>query len=801
MNNKDADVARILANGDHGLHYLGLQETMPRNIDRISLQAVWGNNNFEFALKNSEGKSGGIISIWDPSKFTLQESVDGDGFLAKKLWHDLRKLYMDFDSLTIIMGDFDEVRADTERLGTTLCLQGAINFNDFISSSGLFDLPSYSFTLALVREYSGHVPILVSNKNVDFGPVPFKLCNSWLAHDEFQPIVLNSWASPPSKPFRKFALSFKEKLQGLKLSLKVWRKQVSASENSHASAIRSLLLEFDTKAEAGTLTPFDIDQRLKYIKDLHDLEYKNIKDLCQKAKFKWALEGDENSSFFHGIINSRRNRSRINENTSRPSFTSGLFKTLTFEDSCSFDLPMAVQEIKDAVWDCGGDKAPGLDGFSFKFIKAHWDIFIGCQYKIIAKILANRLGKVIVMVVSDVQMAFIKGHQIMDGPLLVNEIIAWAKMYKKKLFLLKVEFEKSFDTLSWSFLESVICQMGFSFKWRSWILACLRSGYTSTLINGSPTPEFKLERGLRLGDPLSPLLFILAVEALDVALLEARAKNLFRGVEVGIDKINISHLQYADDALIMVLVSVALKFAIKHYCLKGGGGSLRKRIPFGQNQYVPYMVHLEVFMIRPLLDQSQIGNGESTKFWLDKWLGGSSLSESYPRLFRIDLNQHCLVRDRAPTAINIPSDASVTVVVAPVSTPVIDPITVTITALLQPEKPLTPASLPATRWNRFIPIKINISTWRVLNERLPTRYNLDMRGIDLHTVRCPICDDGIETEFHLFGQCKVAIDTWIDIFKWWNLNNRPLSYISDMVNLADHSNLSAHYTPLLDVVV
>nr|GEY12020.1 RNA-directed DNA polymerase, eukaryota, reverse transcriptase zinc-binding domain protein [Tanacetum cinerariifolium] len=226
------------------------------------------------------------------------------------------------------------------------------------------------------------------------------------------------------------------------------------------------------------------------------------------------------------------------------------------------------------------------------------------------------------------------------------------------------------------------------------------------------------------------------------------------------------------------------------------------------------------------LFSKKIGNGESTKFWLGKWLGGSPLSESYPRLFRIDLNQHCLVRDRAPTAINIHSDASVTVVVAPVSAPVIDPITVTMTApvaarettvtahvsarettisaptsaavpglrtsslgqttthpplILMPISILlsvyfsyqvfnandsygfsvkamrllimnrTPASLPATRWNRFIPIKINISTWRVLNERLPTRYNLDMRGIDLHTVRCPICDDGIEMEFHLFG--------------------------------------------------
>ena len=114
---------------------------------------------------------------------------------------------------------------------------------------------------------------------------------------------------------------------------------------------------------------------------------------------------------------------------------------------------------------------------------------------------------------------------------------------------------------------------------------------------------------------------------------------------------------------------------------------------------------------------------------------------------------------------------------------------------------MTPAGTPATRWNRLIPIKINISSWRVLNERLPTRYNLDMRGIDLHTVRCPICDDGIETEFHLFGQCKVAIETWNGIFKWWNLTDRHFSCTADVVNLADHSNMSAQYSPILDAVV
>ena len=281
----------------------------------------------------------------------------------------------------------------------------------------------------------------------------------------------------------------------------------------------------------------------------------------------------------------------------RPSFSSNLFKQLTPDENLILESPFSSQEIKNAVWDCGGEKAPGPDGFTFKLIKKHWNLLsediityvndfyhsasiprgcnssfitlvpkvddpltisdfrpislIGCQYKIIAKVLANRLAQVIPSVVGDVQMAFIKGRHIIDGPLLVNEIISWAKKHKKKLLLLKVDFEKAFDSLSWSFLQSIMAQMGFGEKWRKWIHSCLNSAFASVLINGSPTSEFKLERGLRQGDPLSPFLFILAVEALNVVFLEARNKSIFLGAEVGKDKVPISHLQFADDALIV----------------------------------------------------------------------------------------------------------------------------------------------------------------------------------------------------------------------------------------------------------
>ncbi|XP_071741167.1 uncharacterized mitochondrial protein AtMg01250-like [Rutidosis leptorrhynchoides] len=93
--------------------------------------------------------------------------------------------------------------------------------------------------------------------------------------------------------------------------------------------------------------------------------------------------------------------------------------------------------------------------------------------------------------------------------------------------------------------------MGFGEKWRKWIMTCLSSASVSILVNGFPTEEFKLERGVRQGDPLSPFLFIIAAEGLNWLTKAAVASNLFVGVEIGRDKIPISHLQYADDTIFL----------------------------------------------------------------------------------------------------------------------------------------------------------------------------------------------------------------------------------------------------------
>ncbi|GJS95922.1 putative RNA-directed DNA polymerase, eukaryota, reverse transcriptase zinc-binding domain protein [Tanacetum coccineum] len=134
---------------------------------------------------------------------------------------------------------------------------------------------------------------------------------------------------------------------------------------------------------------------------------------------------------------------------------------------------------------------------------------------------------------------------------MVNEILAWANKIKERLFILKVDFEKAFDSLDWDFLDNIMGQLGFSMKWTKWIHGCLDLAISSVLVNVSTTKEFKIQRGLRQGDPSSPFLFIIAVEALHISLKEAKAKNIFEGAKVGNNKVDVSHLQFMDDALIM----------------------------------------------------------------------------------------------------------------------------------------------------------------------------------------------------------------------------------------------------------
>ena len=122
---------------------------------------------------------------------------------------------------------------------------------------------------------------------------------------------------------------------------------------------------------------------------------------------------------------------------------------------------------------------------------------LGGLYKLLAKVLANRLKKVVGKVVSTSQNAFVKGRQILDASLVANEVIDTWQRQKEKGIICKLDIEKAYDSINWKFLVKVLQKMGFGSKWVGWMWSCLSSAKFSVLVNGVPAGFFPSTKGDR----------------------------------------------------------------------------------------------------------------------------------------------------------------------------------------------------------------------------------------------------------------------------------------------------------------
>ncbi|KAL4384698.1 hypothetical protein GQ457_15G025740 [Hibiscus cannabinus] len=161
-------------------------------------------------------------------------------------------------------------------------------------------------------------------------------------------------------------------------------------------------------------------------------------------------------------------------------------------------------------------------------------------------------------VVSESQSAFLKGRQIFDGVLIANEVIHTLKSEKSNRggVVLKLDFSKAYDCVRWDFLLMVLVKMGFGESWCTWIYECVSSAKVSILINGSPTKEFLMKKGLRQGDPISPFLFITVTEVLHLIIIKASENGLIEGIDSLLPQASLTHLQFADDTILFLRPSV-----------------------------------------------------------------------------------------------------------------------------------------------------------------------------------------------------------------------------------------------------
>jgi hypothetical protein len=232
----------------------------------------------------------------------------------------------------------------------------------------------------------------------------------------------------------------------------------------------------------------------------------------------------------------------------------------------TLELQFTVEEIWRAIQDIPADKVPGPDGFMGLFykvaglvikedivrafntlwsldgmcfhhlnnalmillkkkpqaleIKDFWPIRLTHSFsKLFSKVLATRLAACLDKLVKPNQSAFIKGRLLHDNFRSVLLCTKTLHIRHRPTTLLKVDIAKAFNTVLWVFFLDLLRHMGFGLWWRNWLSMLLSSASTKILRNGSPGRRICHGRGLRQGDPLSPMLFVLVMEALN-ALVE-----------------------------------------------------------------------------------------------------------------------------------------------------------------------------------------------------------------------------------------------------------------------------------------
>ncbi|CAI7815167.1 unnamed protein product [Closterium sp. NIES-53] len=167
------------------------------------------------------------------------------------------------------------------------------------------------------------------------------------------------------------------------------------------------------------------------------------------------------------------------------------------------------------------------------------------SYKILAKVMADRIKKVLHLVVSPEQYGFIPGRRLADAVALVADIIDAAKNGNKDWYLLLVDFQKAFDSVSRSFIFNILCDMGFPPRFVAWVEGLHTHTTTKLLVNGWIGQGIEVVSGVRQGCPLAPYLFLCAVELLTQE-VERRQLGL------SLEGHRLAYLGYADDTTLIL---------------------------------------------------------------------------------------------------------------------------------------------------------------------------------------------------------------------------------------------------------
>lgn len=278
---------------------------------------------------------------------------------------------------------------------------------------------------------------------------------------------------------------------------------------------------------------------------------------------------------------------------------SGFPPLVSDSDNLELTKDFTTEEFKEAIMSMNADKSPGPDGFNPGFFQKFWgivgnDVVDSCRlwlntftfpanlcstnvvlipkcespssmkdlrpislcnvaYKILAKVLCNKLKGTLPALVDPAQSAFVSNRAIQDNILVAFETIHAMKNKRKgKLgdVALKIDISKAYDRVDWGFLEYMLRRLGFCDKWVRWMMMYVNSVSYNFVVNENLVGPIAPSRGLRQGDPLTPYLFIICTEGLSILFRQANRRGLLHGSRVCRSAPSVSHLLFADDCLL-----------------------------------------------------------------------------------------------------------------------------------------------------------------------------------------------------------------------------------------------------------
>lgn len=171
-------------------------------------------------------------------------------------------------------------------------------------------------------------------------------------------------------------------------------------------------------------------------------------------------------------------------------------------------------------------------------------------YKIISKVIANRLKSILPGIISEEQLGYVEGRQILDNILLAQEMIHTLHSRKEAGMLMQLDLSKAYDKVSWNYLEAILDAFGFYRQWINWILALIKSSRFSILVNGAPSAPFTPTWGIRQGDPLSPFLFVILMEGLSRIIAKKKVEGSIKGLQLIRSIPATTHQQFVDDTML-----------------------------------------------------------------------------------------------------------------------------------------------------------------------------------------------------------------------------------------------------------